>query len=148
MLSLFLRQHLYMQNIVLLGDMAFLLQPIIHFIRRRRKTGRLMQRTLKQLLAFPDNFTSEAFRISWISFISLSQSHRWPEIQLSIRLKRAMDLLKEEFSAVGLMESSHWEYQYYKVLETWLERWSSEFQSKTNPTKEEIDHFYAYKAYE
>ena len=53
-----------------------------------------------------------------------------------------MDLLKVEVSAFGLMEASHGEY--YKILEAWVDRWSSEFQSKTKPTKEEIDYFISF----
>jgi len=59
----------------------------------------------------------------------------------SIRLKKAMDVMKEEESALGPIESG-WG-KGYKRLETKVERWSSEFQSKSKPTKEEIDDFYS-----
>jgi len=59
----------------------------------------------------------------------------------SIRLKKAMDVMKEEVSALGPIESG-WG-KGYKRLETKVERWSSEFQSKSKPTKEEIDDFYS-----
>ena len=56
----------------------------------------------------------------------------------SIRLEKAMDLLKEECSAFGMIESSLG----YESMETKVKRWSSEFQSKRKPTKEEIDDFF------
>ena len=67
-------------------------------------------------------------------FVVASQMARDP-----IRLKKAMDVNKEELSAIGLIESG-WE-KGYKILEATVERWSSEFQSKSKPTKEEIDDF-------
>jgi len=68
-------------------------------------------------------------------FVVASQMARDP-----IRLKKAMDVLKEELSALELMESGCG--KCYKRLETKVERWSSEFQSKSKPTKEEIDDFF------
>ena len=61
----------------------------------------------------------------------------------SIRLKKAMDVLQEELSALGLMESGWgiWG-KVFRRLEAMVERWSSEFQSKSKPTKEEIDDFF------
>jgi len=67
-------------------------------------------------------------------FVVASQMARDP-----IRLKKAMDVMQEELSALGLMESIG---KCYKGLETKVERWSSEFQSKSKPTKEEIDDFF------
>ena len=58
----------------------------------------------------------------------------------SIRLKKATDFYKEELISLGLMELQLG--KGYKNLERKLERWSSAFQSKRNPTKEEIDDFY------
>ena len=59
-----------------------------------------------------------------------------------IRLKKATDLLKEEISALGLLESN--KDKCYKNLVTDLERWSVEFESKRKPTKQEIDSFFIY----
>ena len=68
-------------------------------------------------------------------FVTATQMARDP-----IRLKKAWDLLKEEISSLGLMESHAG--KVYKDQETKLERWSLEFQSKRNPRKEEIDECY------
>ena len=76
----------------------------------------------------------DKFRV-FMKFINISQMARDP-----IRLKKAMNLLKEETSALGLMESRAG--KNYKIMERRIKRWSSEFQSKRNPTKEEIDDFY------
>ena len=73
----------------------------------------------------------------YVQFVFASQMAREP-----IRLRKAMDLLKEDYFMLGLMETSL--VVYYEILEAWLERWSSEFQSKTNPTKEEIDYFISF----
>merc|ERR1711971_1031535 len=53
-----------------------------------------------------------------------------------IRLKKAKDLMKETTSAIGLPYI--WTNQ-----ETKPQIWSSEFQSKRNPTKQEMDDFFA-----
>ena len=71
-------------------------------------------------------------------FVVASQMARDP-----IRLKKAMDVLQEELSALGLMEKDGGWGKGYKRLETKVERWSSEFQSKSKPTKEEIDDFFS-----
>jgi len=56
----------------------------------------------------------------------------------SIRLKKAMDLMKEEVRAVVRVG------ELYKTLETKVERWSKEQESrsKRKPTQEEIDDFH------
>ena len=56
----------------------------------------------------------------------------------SIRLKKAMDLMKEEVRALGRVG------ELYKTLETKVERWSKEqeSQSRRKPTQEEIDDFH------
>ena len=51
-----------------------------------------------------------------------------------------MDLFGGTVRAFGLMESHQG--KAYQTLKTQVERWSSEFQSKKKPTKEEIDDFY------
>ena len=68
-------------------------------------------------------------------FVLASQMARDP-----IRLKKAMELLKEEVGAAGMIET--FQGKGCKILETKLERWSGVFQAKKNPTKEEIDDFY------
>ena len=62
-------------------------------------------------------------------FVARSQMARDP-----IRLEKAMNVLKEEISAFGMMETS--------CLQATLDRWSTEFQAKRKPTKEEIDDFF------
>ena len=74
----------------------------------------------------------------YAEFIGRSQMARDP-----IRLEKAMNVWKEELSAFGLMESRLG--MGYKSLQTKVERWSSEFQSKRRPTKEEIDDFFNLK---
>ena len=59
----------------------------------------------------------------------------------AFRLKKAMDLLKEA-SAFALVQSESNTAKLYKIMETLLENWSSEFQSKKNLTKEEIEEFF------
>ena len=76
----------------------------------------------------------DKFRV-FMKFINISQMARDP-----IRLKKAMNLLKEETSALGLMESRAG--KNYKIMERRIKRWSSEFQSKRNPTMEEIYDIY------
>ena len=68
-------------------------------------------------------------------FVLASQMARDP-----IRLKKAIELLKEEIDAVGMIESIQG--KGCKLVEEKLERWSGVFQAKKNPTKEEIDYFY------
>ena len=65
----------------------------------------------------------------FVEFVIASQMDRDP-----IRLKKAMELLKE--AAVGCFYDPR---MGYKDLEAWTERWSAEFQSKKNPTQEEMD---------
>jgi len=70
-------------------------------------------------------------------FVEASQMARDP-----LRLKKAVDVMKEELSALGLVEKDSGWGKEFKRLETKVERWSSEFQSKSKPTKEEIDDFF------
>ena len=74
----------------------------------------------------------------YAEFIGRSQMARDP-----IRLEKAMNVMKEELSAFGLIETRLG--KGYKSLQTKVERWSSEFQSKRRPTKEEIDDFFILK---
>jgi len=67
----------------------------------------------------------------FLHFVMVSQMARDP-----IRLKKAKDLMKEATSAIGLPHIG-------TNQETKLETWSSEFQSKRNPTKQEMDDFFA-----
>jgi len=71
----------------------------------------------------------------FLQFVLISQMARDP-----IRLQKAMDLFGGTVRAFGLMESHQG--KAYQTLKTQVERWSSEFQSKKKPTKEEIDDFY------
>ena len=68
-------------------------------------------------------------------FVSASQMARDP-----IRLKKAMDILKEEIDAAGLKEECTG--KCYNSLEKDLQTWSGEFKSKRFPRKEEINQFY------
>ena len=69
------------------------------------------------------------------NFVVRSQMARDP-----IRLEKAMNILREEFSAFRPMETSWGEA--YKSLQAKVERWSLEFQARRKPTKEEIDDFF------
>ena len=89
-----------------------------------------MQRTLKQLLAFPDNLDILH------QFVSVSQMARDP-----IRLEKAMDMLKDEIGG-PLMDNFD---ECYTSRAKHLGFWSGEFQSKRNPSKEEIDSFFSMK---
>ena len=71
----------------------------------------------------------------YCQFVERSQMARDP-----VRLEKAMNILKEELSAFGMMNSSCG--GFYKCLQPMVERWSSEFQSKRKPTKDEIDFFF------
>ena len=71
----------------------------------------------------------------YLQFVVRSQMARDP-----IRLEKAMNVWKEEFSAFGMREPCWVEEN--KSLQAKVERWSLEFQSKRKPTKEEIDDFF------
>ena len=69
-------------------------------------------------------------------FVSVSQMARDP-----IRLEKAMDMLKDEIGGT-LMDNFD---ECYTRRVKHLGFWSGEFQSKRNPSKEEIDSFFSMK---
>ena len=99
--------------------------PIRTFIHQEQKASKLERAAdlAKQLYIGYINIRFFVF----VKFVIASQLDRDP-----IRLKKALDLVKEE--AVGCWENPE---QGYKFLEAWVERWSAAFQSRRNPTKEE-----------
>ena len=68
-------------------------------------------------------------------FVTASQMARDPS-----RLKKALDILKEEIDAAGLKEECRG--KCYNSLEEDIQTWAGVFRSKRNPTKEEINYFY------
>ena len=101
--------------------------PIRNFIHQENKALKLERAADLTKQLYIGNIKNRLF--VFVKFVIASQLDRDP-----IRLKKAMDLVKEE--AVGCWENPE---VGYKFLEAWVERWSAAFHSKRNPTKEEMD---------
>merc|ERR1719500_611286 len=117
-----------------------LYSPIVSFYQKKKKDwvkeASQLERAVDLTKQLYIGRISERLKV-YSLFVVASQMARD-----SIRLKKAMDVMKEELSALGLKEKDWGLGKGYKSLETKVERWSSEFQSKSKPTKEEMDEFF------
>ena len=118
------------RTIVEINSLAPNSVTIRDFIHQRKKATKLERAADLTKQLYIGHIQNRFF--VFVKFVIASQMDRDP-----IRLRKAMELLKEE--AVGCWRDPE---KGYKDLEAWIEKWSAEFRSKKNPTKEEMDDLY------